>query len=403
MGGLTMAGCQTRLNTGESVVIDGGTDSDAGPGGGAAPEAGPDGCPDGTVWVHADWDFGHFTPFCGRLCTTTLDCPQGMACVKDEYAWSYPGPVCVSDQVPPPRATPLPIIWDAIDSYCQDASTLWKRYMNSTTGFAGWEILPCPGGCRSIADAGWGQQGGVCSSTVGDAGGDAAVVGSGDGSDGRSQDGGSSDVVSSGGAGGGGGVGGGAGGAGGSGGVGGGAAGAGDSGSVGGGSGGADGSASAGDVGGGATLDGGPDSCPDGTVWVRADWDFGHFAPFCGQLCTITPDCPKGMACVKDEYTGSYPSPVCVSDQVPPPRATPLPIIWDTVDSYCQDASTLRKRYMSSTTGFAGWEILPCPGGCRSIVDAGWGQQGGVCSSTVGDASAGADVAGRTSSPDSGR
>jgi hypothetical protein len=112
----------------------------------------PDNCPASTVRVVSKMD--HYDPYCGQPCTSTSDCPSGMACVVDMFGIPDPAvPVCVSDSVPPPGA-PWTIHVDMADSTCVDSMTLGKLYVNEKTGIAGYEHIACPQGCEATG-AGW--------------------------------------------------------------------------------------------------------------------------------------------------------------------------------------------------------------------------------------------------------
>lgn len=134
----------------------GGEESDGDGGSGSS-----DNCPANTVRIVSKMQ--HYDAFCGQPCTSTSDCPSGMACVVDIYGIPDPAvPVCVSDSVPAPPGGPRGGLHvdggglhvDGADSTCVDSMTLGKRYANQNTGVAGYEHIACPQGCEATG-LGW--------------------------------------------------------------------------------------------------------------------------------------------------------------------------------------------------------------------------------------------------------
>jgi hypothetical protein len=120
----------------------------------------PDNCPASTVRMVSKMQ--HYDPFCGQPCTSTSDCPSGMACVVDIYGIPDPAiPVCVSDCFPPPLGGSCGGLHDGglfhldgAESTCVDSMTLGKRYANEKTSVAGYEHIACPQGCEATG-VGW--------------------------------------------------------------------------------------------------------------------------------------------------------------------------------------------------------------------------------------------------------
>jgi len=122
----------------------------------------PTACGTGEVWIYSP--MAEFNPFCGRLCTTSIDCPSEWACVAGNIAANRLDAVCVSGQVPTPLCGSAAITLEGLDSTCYDDQTLGTKYINNRTGFAGFALTPCPNGCQGGGPDGgvWGLTPGSC-------------------------------------------------------------------------------------------------------------------------------------------------------------------------------------------------------------------------------------------------
>jgi hypothetical protein len=134
-----------------------------------------------------------------------------------------------------------------------------------------------------------------------------------------------------------------------------------------GGAGGAGGIAGMGGVAGTGGSAGTSNGCArDGELWVTSN--LGWFAPFCGQPCSVTPDCPSGWACVVGIFDNPQ-EPVCVSadssSTSPPPN-----VEYDGPTSICLDSARLGTYFISDQV--EAWELTSCPNGCQKNPDGGY-------------------------------
>jgi hypothetical protein len=125
-------------------------------------DASVESCGSGEVWVTSF--MAAFNAFCGKVCTSSSDCPPGAACVVGNIMANYLGAVCVSDQVPTPLCGTGVTVKEGPDFACLDAETLGTKYVNNRTGIAGYEVSKCPNGCQAGGPDGgiWGMTPGNC-------------------------------------------------------------------------------------------------------------------------------------------------------------------------------------------------------------------------------------------------
>jgi len=92
----------------------------------------------------------------------------------------------------------------------------------------------------------------------------------------------------------------------------------------------------------------------------------GHRAA-CLKRCNVTSDCPPGMRCAELYSEFAMPTPLCVSDVVPPrceDRAFDPSWHCDFPPARCLDADTLYLPFSEPKNQTCGHERIHCPNGC---------------------------------------